>query len=424
MTLSLIIITACNTNTTTNEAVIEQEAIEEIVQEISVVINEPELLSSGRTREAYLEDLDYLYYILRYNFPFFGVIYRRAEVDLHQIFEDTRLQVETQDDILHFNSILRNNIFRPARGMGHLQLVDEDFARGLLAIYGSLTALGHSELAIYVEAFDNPASRLFYNLSDEDFNFDAVTEESFQSEHSGNIRTNIIEEGRIAYVNIRGMNSRTTTVDQSTLLDFFAQVTDYEHLIIDIRGNPGGSSGFFPLLVMAPIISQPLEYRHYFFSSAHQHNMHFLYPRDIDFRQIDEALIERLLYINHDDLSALDLYFPLSNTIYPSGEAVFGGKIWLLVNEQNFSASEYAAAIANQTGFATLVGQTTGGDGIGMDPSLITLPNTGIVIRYSTIYGTDNMGRNNQEFGTEPHIFNMEGMDALETVLMVIEAEW
>ena len=393
-----------------------------VYEEIQVEIENAELLSSGRTREAYLEDLDYLYYILRYNFPFFGVIYRRAGVDMHQLFEDTRHQVETQDDIVHFSTILQNNIFRPVQGMGHLRLLDADGARWILESYGPFVALGYTYLSVYIEPFDNPASRQFYNLSDEDFNFDAVTEENFQAEHSTNIRTDIIEEGRIAYVSIRQMNSHTLTVDEATLLDFFKQVSDYEHLIIDIRGNPGGFSGFFPMLVMSPIISQPLEYRHYLFSSNHRHNLHFLYPRGMPFSRISEELIDSLPYLNPDDLSALDLYFPLTNTIYPSGEAIFDGKIWLLVDEINFSASEYAATMAKQTGFATLVGQTTGGDGIGMDPSLITLPNTGIVIRYSTIYGTDNMGRNNQEFGTEPHIFNMEGMDALETVLAIIDS--
>ena len=116
-----------------------------------------------------------------------------------------------------------------------------------------------------------------------------------------------------------------------------------------------------------------------------------------------------------------DYIIMTEEVIQPSEESpVFTGKIWLLTDELNFSAADYAAALAKQTGFATLVGTQTNGGGLGMFPVMVTLPNTGIVFRYRPVYQVDEQGRNTYEYGTIPHIFNFEGMDALETVLAVI----
>jgi len=123
------------------------------------------------------------------------------------------------------------------------------------------------------------------------------------------------------------------------------------------------------------------------------------------------------------DLSVMDFYFPRTFTIYPDPErtASFDGKVWLLVNYNNFSATQHIASLFHQTGFATLVGETTGGAAIdvGLDSQYFYLPNTGFLIRYDTAYIVSEDGRP-WEYGTQPHHFNREGMDALETVLALI----
>ena len=72
------------------------------------------------------------------------------------------------------------------------------------------------------------------------------------------------------------------------------------------------------------------------------------------------------------------------------------------------------------TGFAALVGQRTGGDGIGEDPIPIVLPNSGLIVRYSAVYGVTADGTGSQEFGTEPDFYSAEGESALDTCLRMI----
>jgi len=97
----------------------------------------------------------------------------------------------------------------------------------------------------------------------------------------------------------------------------------------------------------------------------------------------------------------------------------FDGQIWLLTGPNMMSATQIAAWVAKDTGFATLVGDITGG-AYGGPRTFVTLPNSGIAFQMDLFYVTDRHGRP-LEAGTIPHYFNREGMDALATVLAMID---
>ena len=405
---------------------------EETAPEYSSPAYSPDdLFTSGRTRGDYLDDLDFLYNTLVENFPFMGVIYRSIEVDLHYHYISTRRRIETIDDIRSDGSfvlIINSGFISHARQLGHFGMLNRDSVRFHAQIFNNAQ---WDAFIPFVDELNNPATRTLHRLTDEDFEPPTQGEDSFvYATWSQNIQTRIIEEGKIAYVNIQSMSSATMELDRITLLDFFREVADYEHLIIDIRQNGGGDSRFFPELVIAPNIGERLYFDNYVFIMGGDHNRQMLRywffdfsnPEESPFNPVNDALIARLPNLNPEDAAILDYYFNAGGFVDPThGNGIFGGKIWLLVSERVFSASEAAAAMVKQTGFATLVGTTTGGDGIGINPLMLALPNTGIIVRYSSLYGTDANGRNNQEFGTDPHIFNHPGLDALQTVLEIIE---
>lgn len=96
----------------------------------------------------------------------------------------------------------------------------------------------------------------------------------------------------------------------------------------------------------------------------------------------------------------------------------FDGKIWLLTDHRMVSAAQLAARLSKESGFATLVGDITGGPA-GGPCTMALMPNTSIIFYFDMFYITDSRGRP-LEAGTIPHHFNFEGMDALETVLILI----
>ncbi len=98
----------------------------------------------------------------------------------------------------------------------------------------------------------------------------------------------------------------------------------------------------------------------------------------------------------------------------------FAGKIWLLVDEYVYSSSEAFTVFCKDTGFATIVGSPTGGDGIGIDPVFLVLPNSGLIVRYSALFGLNPDGSSNEEFGTTPDLLSPAGEPPLVTALRAI----
>ncbi|MCL1998567.1 MAG: S41 family peptidase [Turicibacter sp.] len=367
---------------------------------------------SDRPTNEYIEDLDYLYYIISNNWPFSDTAYRIRGVDFSALVAETRTYLESREQIrddLEFWNILHSRIVEPITPIGHFGILDESFLKSSLSGLGALAHHGYPFLQTYIDVLDNTATRHFYRLTDNDFIFDD-TAGDYQTTIQGNVTTDILEDGLIAYVRISTMSRSAMDSDGAILLDFFRQVADFEHLIIDIQSNPGGASAFFYDLVIAPNISEPLTVIYPWLVMAHDHNMMFLERYDFELTPVEEPFRN------------LNMRSYFETRIYPTHDGIFSGQIWLLVDGGTFSAAGSAASTSKYGGFATLVGQPTGSAGAGLDPFFLALPNTGIVFRYAPIYATDPEGRNFYEFGVSPHFYNMSNKNALETTLYLIRS--
>ena len=256
--------------------------------------------------------------------------------------------------------------------------------------------------------------------------------------------TSIVEEGRIARVTFTAFDHLTLPHEERNhLIEFLGEVRDYEHLIIDIRHVGGG--WFFDQveLLIRPNITEMIEYYSFGFFTDGQLasyaaefqrqyilqigniGAHFavggptgyaIYPA--------RELVERynLIYMNEGDLERLAYGYKLSTLVVPwlDSDLAFNGHIWVLVSAFNFSAAEIFARLSKEAGF-TLVGHTTGGAIGGAGLTQFRMPNSGIIIRFDTLYITDSLGRAKEEFPTEPHHFAMPGRCALQTTLALIE---
>jgi C-terminal processing protease CtpA/Prc len=87
---------------------------------------------------------------------------------------------------------------------------------------------------------------------------------------------------------------------------------------------------------------------------------------------------EQLPNLPSEALKMFKTYSKNTDVIIPQESVGFKGKIYLLVDSSVYSASEGLAAFAKGTGFAKVVGSRTGGDGLGMDPLVVALPNSGM----------------------------------------------
>lgn len=280
------------------------------------------------------------------------------------------------------------------------------------------------------QIFNTPSVLWFYGFDPSEFDLYADLNEFLGILDPDNITTAIIEEGRTAYLRIASFLGNLD-FDSQTLFPFFEKIQDYEHLIIDIRGNLGGWAHYFNTNIVARLIDEPIFFEGYEFFIASEKTANLfenpfgtlggvvygIFPAA-------EFVQERNMHqFNQEDLALLDYVIVWQVGVAPAeNNTPFGGEIWLLVDGSSASASDNAATFSIATGFAAVVGEPTRGiTGVIYDYAL--LPNTGILFRIDLGYTVDQYGRSLEEFGVIPQIPNLLGWDALETVLTRIGFE-
>ena len=77
---------------------------------------------------------------------------------------------------------------------------------------------------------------------------------------------------------------------------------------------------------------------------------------------------------------------------------------WVLIDGGVYSSADKFACFCRSTGWATLVGTRTSGDGMGATPVLILLPESGLLVRFSVMAGENPDGSINAAAGTAPDL--------------------
>ncbi|MGE5580253.1 MAG: S41 family peptidase [Bacillota bacterium] len=222
----------------------------------------------------------------------------------------------------------------------------------------------------------------------------------------GNMYTAILEGG-IMYVQIRSM-MRDPDSDLSRLRRLIEKEQP-EALIIDIRGNGGGSDNYWQSLV-AMLAEESVsstfglawrksEYCESFVEQKGAHKKPTMPRSDLEAMAAAGSVPPELLTGAFEDVRVWE------RTVNPSKESLrYKGRIALLVDDYVFSSAESFAAFCKGSGWATLIGSFTGGDGIGFDPGLVTLPNSGMLVRFPLDMGLNPDMSANEEVHTLPDV--------------------
>lgn len=216
----------------------------------------------------------------------------------------------------------------------------------------------------------------------------------------------ILEKEKTAYLRVPSFDYLQIDKDREKIYDFLKDIKDYPYLIIDIRGNSGGSDIYWKDNIVEPLIS---------------HNINL----DFNFAFRKGGLLKPFIkYISEGQGDLKDIstlgdnknyppelktdfgnYVNLSMNLEPNRSIGFKGKIFLLTDDMVYSSAESFAAFAKNSGWATLIGTPTGGDGICYDPGLFELPNSGLVVRFPVGMGLNPDGTANEEYHTQPDIY-------------------
>jgi len=428
---------------------IEMEEIEMI--EIEGIIRK--IMPAGSlTIEHFLEDINYMVYVLENNFPLLCVAYWAHGVDYNELADNARKFVLAMDEPCEdtFLAIMIYH-FIPLVGTGHFNIFDHHTFDRMTrnAHYGGY--LGQ-KWRMNLQLIRSPFASRFYEPENQDrinkyeMALYGLVETYGMPSHRfwgedivrQPVTTKSIKENRIAYVST-GHSMEELRQGRFQISNFFTQITDYEHLIIDLRGNAGGNIDNFLDIILRPNLREIIETPNaffFFFDGPYVRRFgDILFEPTIyngfmtitePYRPANEILANNILPdIRYIDIERFHYGAPAGRfePIEPTSEGTrnapaFGGKIWLLTDRSLGSAAQLAAFYAKETGYITLVGDITGGF-FGGPRTLAFLPNTGIIFYFDIFYITDSRGRP-LEAGTIPHYFNRPGLDALETVLELI----
>jgi len=468
----IFILVACTNepiyDETTDQIETDYETVDESMAEPADLY--PMIHLTEEARDLVLEDFDYLVKIILENAPSQVIFERRFDILLEDRLAEMRETIYNMEPIMSMYAILMGEFI----SSGDSPIETREFAARylstlLLRFAMNIEGLGHlgpRDLQVYLEQLEDAAAVLHqgeiidgqlvingeirWDARLEQLRFDAFTAKStlwffdvnldnldlyrelsdIGFRQAGNVRTEIIEENRIAYLHLSHFGN-SPAFDSEILFPFFEEVQDFEHLIIDLRGNGGGLTRYFPNYIVAMLIDEPIEVRkNEFFMDGDRSYQLAEYSLASWFGSADEILLAREFVEEHDfpyfnkaDLDILTHVISWKQEIVPRADNIpFAGKIWILVDSMSGSAAEVAAHVAIDSGFATVIGTPTAGV-TGTMHMYIPLPNTGVLFRIDTGYTIDAYGRSLEEFGVTPQIVIPRGGDALREVLNLIDAE-
>ncbi len=228
---------SANQTTVTQEAIPSEAIVEENAKQMPVTgqpVTMEDLLAEMTDREKcwmglspkkYLNDFDNLYKELQANYPYFGVVNRKHNVDMEESYEQYRKQIKDCRNDDDFWTLLRAFI-NELQYTGHIQAWGYRYANELKSLKDTVEAFPQYKetLQRYIDKLENPVSEKNYQLM-RDFYEELEAEviernkEMGFSEDSGtgweetesipNVTTKVLEKGKIAYVDIEAFDMST-----------------------------------------------------------------------------------------------------------------------------------------------------------------------------------------------------------------------
>ena len=370
------------------------------------------------TAEERVNDYTYLCSMLDQNYPYFGILQRQHNFDWRKHQEDYESAVLSTKNDSQFIRVIGD--FLRGFKQGHTSLVTPEVYPWFLAAYSpeNLESYG-TEI---VEMFKPWILALREEKVQERYatwrpSRAQANSPTLQNMPSG-LKIEILEESRIAYLAVKSFVHHNIETDAPTILSFYERIKEYPHLIIDIRGNGGGSDNYWMNNIMGPLIGEPLVLERYRFIRGGDLSAGILAADQLG--PTNTLLTSLEIPVPSEVESDFAYGIKSTSRIEPVNSVGFKGEIYLLVDEGVFSAAEGFAAFASASGWATLVGRPTRGDGMSIDPILLALPNSGLLVQFPIILALNPDGSANAEVGTIPHILVPTYEDPLQEVLDII----
>lgn len=340
-----------------------------------------------------IEDFEYMYTVIEEGYPFLEVNKRLNNVDWLANKNKYLENVKNTTNDEEFLSVMTKIVMDLNNGHTHI-VNDENTFNFIKSVY--------SQNDWYDFWDDEKILNRYKSIGSNIENTKNIIEKK-------EVTTKDVVDGKIGYIHLPqmymvsdGITEEDITADMKILGDYIKGLENHESLIIDIRGNSGGSDDYWANIVSL-ITPKYIERKGYLaFRDNNEVIKNYINSRGLVVNPIGNLPNKLFKNAPKEVTTDFTTFYEMPLGIEPKNTSKFKGKIYLLVDEVVYSSSESFAIFCKDTGFATLIGQRTGGDGGGVDPVIFNLKNSGLLVRMSSdMYLTSN-GICNEEFKTSP----------------------
>lgn len=343
-------------------------------------------LDKNLTKKEKVEDFQYMYDVIEKGYPYLGVNKRVNNVDWIAN-KDIYLEKikNTENDSEFINEL--NNILGDLNN-GHTHLIDN---YSLFKFF--YNAYGQSG---WYEFFnDDIVKNRYEELGEiEDNNKIVSTEDLILKD---------IVEGEVGYIYLPQMLPRGNSIEEDIdeISKYIKTLENHKSIVIDIRGNSGGEDVYWTQ-VISRIIPKSYNTSGYILFRDSEMINNYVNSRDINVEDI-QYLPKEIINNGPNEINSDFKYFVKNNRRIEKMNSInFEGKIYLLVDRVVYSSAESFSIFCKESGIATVIGETTGGDGGGVDPILFKLKNSGLIVRMAGDMYLTESGICDEEFKTIP----------------------
>ena len=350
------------------------------------------------TTQQFLEDYDTLWRSLEENYVFFPMLEKQG-IDVSATKTETRKLIQNQPaDVSLFYETL-DKMFLRMNYFAHLSVETKD---GYDVDASHYCAKDAGENA-WKNALEKAPVRKFYS----DLPTGASGSTAPNAASSETISASYDQQRKVAIISIRSFNSAYLDHDQQYILDFLLSLQDQEvsDIVFDLSHNRGGTTEYWQNNIVAPF-GGSYTWDKGLYVRATELIKSYL-PNLSDYQPIS-ALPENHTAPEFVSTLGLTHYYHSVESIHSDAtlpENLLAARRWVLIDDAVYSAADSFAYFCKTTKWATLVGAATDGDGLGMTPIPIDLPNTGILVRFSSQVGENTDGTCNTESGTSPDYY-------------------
>ena len=357
--------------------------------------------SSGEFTEDYLA----LWQSLYDNYPFFPVLEQQG-TDPAALETEYLSHVRTCGDLDAYCRIIRELFFRMGN-TAHLELLDA----GRYEQYRSLIRDG-------IVTPDSPAYQLVTDRQTAaTYGLMAAPQDTY-TEQAASASWSYDAENRILILRIPTFRQEAIERDAGMLTGAAWEHPDMRHIIFDIRGNTGGSALYWMDNLVAPFGKAYLYRERLYYALTPLNRLNGL-DRDAEpLSRADDSLPDFVKELGFTH--SADNVFPIPRETYEGETVSCDADRWVLTDGAVFSAADSFVSFCKQSGFATVVGTRTRGDGDGVAPCLIRLPATGLLVRFSTTTCANEDGSLNAVTGHAPDIPCKPKETAMDACLRLI----